>query len=157
MANKLAHFIVETLIEKNISITAAESLTGGLFQAQITSVPGSSAIFRGGFVTYADEIKTQLLGVPAEVIQQYGVVSYEVAVAMANGAQHNLQTDLAISFTGAAGPASLEGQAAGTAWIGINFQGQTDAYEIQQPDLSRNDFREFCCEQAFQKISDLVL
>ncbi len=157
MDAKLVTYVVESLIEKNISITAAESLTGGLFQSEITSVPGSSGIFTGGFVTYSDDVKTQLLGVPAPLIQQYGVVSYEVAVAMAQGAQKTLHADLAVSFTGAAGPAGLEGETAGTAWIGISFQGQTDAYELYRPELARNDFREACCEFAFQKISDELL
>ncbi|GAB5052209.1 CinA family protein [Pediococcus ethanolidurans] len=157
MNTKLVNYVVKSLIEKNISITAAESLTGGLFQSEITSVPGSSDIFTGGFVTYADAVKTQLLDVPAPLIQQYGVVSYEVAIAMAQSAQKKLRTDLAVSFTGAAGPAGLEGETAGTAWIGINFQGQTDAYDLHHPELARNDFREACCEFAFQKISDRIL
>lgn len=89
MNTKLVNYVVKSLIEKNISITAAESLTGGLFQSEITSVPGSSDIFTGGFVTYADAVKTQLLDVPAPLIQQYGVVSYEVAIAMAQSAKKN--------------------------------------------------------------------
>ena len=71
MNAKLVNYVVKSLIE-NISI-AAESLTGGLFQSEITSVPGSSDIFTGGFVTYSDAVKTQLLNVPASLIQQYGV------------------------------------------------------------------------------------
>ncbi|GEL90337.1 CinA family protein [Pediococcus parvulus] len=157
MNAKLVNYVVKSLIEKNISITAAESLTGGLFQSEITSVPGSSDIFTGGFVTYSDAVKTQLLNVPASLIQQYGVVSFEVAVAMAQGAQKALNTDLAVSFTGAAGPTGLEGEKAGTAWIGVSFQGQTDAYDLHQPELERNEFREACCEFAFQKISDEIL
>ena len=96
MNGKLVNYVINTLIEENLSITAAESLTGGLFQSEITTVPGSSAVFEGGFVTYSDEVKTQLLNVPQELIQRYGVVSYEVAVAMAQGAQKNMQTDFAI-------------------------------------------------------------
>lgn len=157
MDEKLVNYVINTLIEENLSITAAESLTGGLFQSEITTVPGSSAVFSGGFVTYADEVKTQLLSVPKELIQQYGVVSYEVAVAMAQGAQKVLKTDLAISFTGAAGSTGLEGEDAGTAWIGITFHSQTDAYDLRKPELERNAFREACCQFAFQKISDLLV
>ncbi|AVL00691.1 CinA family protein [Pediococcus inopinatus] len=156
MNGKLVNYVINTLIEENLSITAAESLTGGLFQSEITTVPGSSAVFEGGFVTYSDEVKTQLLNVPQELIQRYGVVSYEVAVAMAQGAQKNMQTDFAISFTGAAGPTGLEGEDAGTAWIGVTYHGQTEAYKLRKPELERNAFREACCQFAFQQISDLL-
>jgi nicotinamide-nucleotide amidase len=115
----LAGTVVAKLVAKKLSITAAESLTAGLFQATLGSVPGVSAVFPGGFVTYAPEAKQQLVGVPAATIAAHGVVSAETARAMATGAAQTLGTDYAISFTGVAGPDSLEGNPAGTVWIGL--------------------------------------
>ena len=154
MNGKLVNYVINTLIEENLSITAAESLTGGLFQSEITTVPGSSAVLKV-VVTYSDEVKTQLLNVPQELIQRYGVVSYEVAWPWPKE-RKNMQTDFAISFTGAAGPTGLEGEDAGTAWIGVTYHGQTEAYKLRKPELERNAFREACCQFAFQQISDLL-
>ncbi len=119
-ANKtLEETVVAALIAQNRSITAAESLTAGLFQATLGRVAGVSAVFPGGFVTYAAAAKEQLIHVPVEVVQAHGVVSAETARAMAIGAKEALNTDIGISFTGVAGPDSLEGQPAGTVWIGL--------------------------------------
>lgn len=120
--NSLAQVVVQRLIDCRLSITAAESLTAGMFQSTIGSVPGVSAIFPGGFVTYANAVKHQLVNVPQAVIDHDGVVSEATAKAMASGAQQQLQTDVALSFTGSAGPDPLEGQPAGTVWIGLAYR-----------------------------------
>jgi len=122
--NSLAKVVVESLIARNLSITAAESLTAGEFQSTIGSVPGVSAVFPGGFVTYANAAKHQLVNVPQTTIDQAGVVSEETAIAMADGARAQLQTEIALSFTGVAGPDDLEGQPAGTVWIGLAYRKQ---------------------------------
>jgi nicotinamide-nucleotide amidase len=85
-------------------IAAAESCTGGLVSARLTSVPGSSDVFRGGIVAYDDEIKLELLHVPADVIERHGAVSADTAEAMAHGAAEALGTEVAVSVTGVAGP-----------------------------------------------------
>jgi nicotinamide-nucleotide amidase len=85
-------------------IAAAESCTGGLVSARLTSVPGSSEVFKGGVVAYDDEIKLELLHVPADVIERHGAVSAEAAAAMARGAAATLGTNVAVSVTGVAGP-----------------------------------------------------
>ena len=87
--------------------------------ATLAEVSGISAVLPGAFVTYAAAAKTKLVGVPAELITTYGVVSDQVARAMARGAQEKLATDWAISFTGVAGPDALEGHPAGTVYIGV--------------------------------------
>ena len=120
----LAEQVVKLLREHQWTITGAESLTGGMFQSTICSVPGASKVFNGGFVTYAAQTKEQLLGVPKAVIDQYGVVSAQTAKAMAEGCQKKLNADVGVSFTGVAGPDDLEGQPAGTVWIGIAIKGQ---------------------------------
>ncbi|ETY73854.1 competence/damage-inducible protein A [Lactiplantibacillus fabifermentans] len=128
--NSLAKVVINDMIAKHLSITAAESLTAGQFQSTIGGVPGVSAIFPGGFVTYANAAKHQLVNVPQKVIDEQGVVSEATAIAMAHGARAQLATDTAVSFTGVAGPDELEGQPAGTVWIGIAYRNQpTVAYE----------------------------
>lgn len=109
----------QSLIARHQTITSAESLTAGLFVATLAEVSGISAVLPGAFVTYAAAAKTKLVGVPAALITTYGVVSDQVARAMARGAQEKLATDWAISFTGVAGPDALEGHPAGTVYIGV--------------------------------------
>ncbi len=86
------------------TVSTAESCTGGNIAHLITEVPGSSNYFKGSVVSYATEVKINVLGVPAELVEKYGVVSSEVAEAMANGVRRLLDTDYAISTTGVAGP-----------------------------------------------------
>ena len=111
--------VVRLLRTKGYRITAAESLTGGLFQSTLCSVSGASNIFNGGFVTYAASAKQKLIGVPATTIQKYGVVSAETATAMAEGAREAMDVDFGVSFTGVAGPDALEGHPAGTVFVAI--------------------------------------
>src|SRR5262249_25731989 len=86
------------------TIATAESCTGGLVAATLTEVPGSSDVLERGFVTYSNAAKTEMLGVPADVIAHFGAVSRETAEAMANGALAHSLADLAVSITGIAGP-----------------------------------------------------
>ena len=90
--------------ERGLSLATAESCTGGLVSARLTSVPGSSAVFRGGVVAYADETKVRELGVPRAVLAAHGAVSAETAAAMAAGARERLGADVAVAVTGVAGP-----------------------------------------------------
>jgi len=122
--NSLVAVVINTMIKRQLSITGAESLTAGLFQSTIGGVPGVSAIFPGGFVTYANAAKHQLVNVPQATIDHDGVVSEATAIAMADGARQRLATDTALSFTGVAGPDALEGQPAGTVWIGLAYRDQ---------------------------------
>ena len=107
------------LIQNHLTITSAESLTCGLFQSSLGAIPGISSVFSGGFVTYSNFVKHQLLSIPMRIIDGHGVVSQATAIWMAKQAQSILHTDLAVSFTGVAGPDSLEGQPSGTVWIGF--------------------------------------
>ena len=120
--NSLAQVVMTKLIEKHLTITAAESLTGGQLQAALTSIPGASQAFMGGFVTYANYAKEKLLAIPAEVIDEHGSVSEQTAILMAEQAKQKLGADVGVSLTGVAGPDSLEGQPVGTVWIGIAYR-----------------------------------
>ena len=100
----ISEIVLEQCRERGLSLATAESCTGGLVAARLTSVPGSSDAFRGGIVAYADEVKAAELGVPAELLDQHGAVSEEVARAMAAGARERLAADVAVAVTGVAGP-----------------------------------------------------
>ena len=96
--------LVARLTERSHTLALAESCTGGLLAARVTSVPGASAVFRGGVIAYHNEVKCDLLGVSAATLAAYGAVSAETALAMAQGARRRLQATLAASITGVAGP-----------------------------------------------------
>ena len=103
------------------TLATAESLTGGGIGAALTGISGASAVYKGGIISYTNEIKHNLLGVPAEVLNQYGAVSDPVASAMAEGARKALNTDVAVSVTGLAGPTGDEfGNPVGTVFIGYS-------------------------------------
>jgi len=104
---------------KGKSLVTAESLTGGGIGAALTAVSGSSAVYKGGIISYTNEVKHRILGVPAETLEQYGAVSEPVAGAMAEGARKLLEADVSVSVTGLAGPGGDEyGNPVGTVFIG---------------------------------------
>ena len=110
---------------KGWTITTAESLTGGKIAGEITAVPGSSAVFPGGVVSYCDRIKHQVLGVPQKLLETHGAVSEPVAKAMAEGAAELMGTDLALSATGLAGPdGDGSGNPVGTVYLGLYARGE---------------------------------
>ena len=97
-------WIVAELKRRGLSLATAESCTGGLLASRITDVPGASEVFQEGFVTYSNAAKTQILGVPPDLLERHGAVSPEVAAAMAVGAQKRAKADFALALTGIAGP-----------------------------------------------------
>ncbi len=117
--NSLANVVVELLKAKQKTVTAAESLTAGSFQAALGDIAGVSEVFLGGFVTYSAQTKAAFLGIDPELFTKFGVVSPECAEAMATHARKLAQTDYSVAFTGVAGPDELEGQPAGTVWIAL--------------------------------------
>jgi nicotinamide-nucleotide amidase len=116
--------LMKQLKGKNLTITAAESLTGGLFQQEITSIPGASSVFKGGVVCYSNEVKHQVLKVKLETLETHGAVSEQCAIELAENAAKIFKTDIGISFTGVAGPDELEGKPVGTVYIGIAIAGR---------------------------------
>ncbi|WP_227935873.1 competence/damage-inducible protein A [Alkalihalobacillus deserti] len=107
------------LQEKRCTIATAESLTGGKFPGWLTSFSGSSSVYRGGIVSYATDVKENVLGVSKETIEEYGVISRECAMEMASSAKKQYSADIAISFTGVAGPNTQENKEPGMVFIGI--------------------------------------
>ena len=114
--------MVGLLRDQGLVLGSAESLTGGLLGARVTSVPGASAAYLGGVVSYATEVKQGLLGVPDEVVAGAGVVSAACAEAMARAVRDLLGADVGVSTTGVAGPDPQEGKP-----VGLVFTGYADA------------------------------
>jgi nicotinamide-nucleotide amidase len=115
----IATSVVKKLLKKKATLSVAESITGGGLAAAITEVAGSSKVFLGGVIAYADEIKINELKVDAKTLKKFTAVSEEVAKEMAAGARKKFNTDYAIATTGVAGPGKAYGQKAGTVWIAI--------------------------------------
>ena len=120
--------LVTVFRERKLKLALAESCTGGMIAACITSVPGASDMFKGGVVCYANEVKRDLLGVPQGILETEGAVSASCAKAMAEGARRTLKSDIAVSVTGIAGPGggTLE-KPVGCVFIGIATQGTVSA------------------------------
>ncbi len=121
--------LANVLKERKWTITSAESLTGGLFQQEITSISGASSIFKGGIVCYSNEIKRDIVQVKQETLETYGAVSEECARELAENVVKIFGTDIGISFTGVAGPDELEGKPVGTIFIGIAIKGRPSIVE----------------------------
>lgn len=139
--NSLAQELVKALAASDKQISAAESLTAGAFQAALGDVPGVSAYFKGGFVTYALATKAAFLNIDARQLAEHGVVSEFTAKAMAEHARQRAAADIAVSFTGVAGPDKLEGQPAGTVWIGLARLGEKPIAQVYHFPGGRNDVR----------------
>ncbi|MDR2157028.1 MAG: competence/damage-inducible protein A [Clostridiales Family XIII bacterium] len=129
----------EKLMARNLTLASAESCTGGLFADRLISVPGISKSFDRGYITYANGAKTQMLGVPEDVLASFGAVSEETAVAMAEGARKRAGTDVAISVTGVAGPdGGSDGKPVGLAWICVCDARGSRTKRIVTRDRGRN-------------------
>jgi nicotinamide-nucleotide amidase len=119
------------LKEEGVTISSAESLTGGLFQSQVTAFSGASSVLNGGVVCYQDEVKQNILSVKETTLQKYTAVSEECALELADNVRKMFSTDIGISFTGVAGPGPANGKPAGTVWIGISRANQkTKAFQL---------------------------
>jgi nicotinamide-nucleotide amidase len=117
----LAARIVSTLGERGQTLATAESLTGGMLGAAITAIPGASAVYRGGVIAYATDLKTVLLGVPAGLLAQHGPVHPDVAAAMAAGVRDRLGATWGLATTGVAGPDTVDGLPPGTVHIAASL------------------------------------
>ena len=117
--------------EKGYTLGSVESFTGGLFAREITSVPGASKFYKGGLVTYATEEKVALLGIPQKDVDEFGVVSKEIALQMAELGRKKLNVDFCVSFTGNAGPSAMENKPVGEIYIGVSTKEKTEAFGYQ--------------------------
>ncbi len=144
------------LREKNLTVSTAESCTGGSIAAKLTSVPGSSDYFKGGIVAYSNEIKESLLGVSSETLKKQGAVSEETVIEMVKGAMKALKTDCAVSTSGIAGPGGgTKEKPVGTVWIAAAYKNEIRTMK-QDTDRGREMNIERAGNNAFLLLLDLL-
>lgn len=119
MSENLPARLIHTLTARGLTVAVAESLTGGLVVAELVSVPGASAVVRGGIVAYATELKHDLLGVDAALLAAGGPIQAAVAEQMAAGVRARLRADVGLATTGVAGPDPQDGHPPGEVWIAL--------------------------------------
>ena len=146
--------LLEAYKEKGLTLGSVESMTGGLFAAKFTEIPGSSAVFKGSIVTYATEEKINIVGVKKETIEKFGVVSKEVAIEMAELGRKLLNVDVCVSVTGNAGPTTEPGgKPVGCFYIAIATKNST-SFEEHQKTKKRNMVRN-CAVLAMRDLAYL--
>lgn len=140
-----------------VLIATAESCTGGLIAALLTEIPGSSDVFDRGFITYSYEAKTELLGIPANILQAHGAVSSEVAKRMAEETLLRSNADIAVSVTGVAGPGGIPHKPAGLVHFGLAARNYPTRCVLRRfGDRGRSNVRQLTAETALNLLSDGV-
>ena len=132
--------VIKLLREKNMTFSAAESCTGGELAKRFTDMPGASAFFKGGVVTYTNEAKAKLLGIDLALIEEKGAVSYEVAKAMAENVRTLLGTDIGVGVTGLAGPDGDGVHEVGTVFVSLAVEGETFVKELHMGAMRTRSF-----------------
>jgi nicotinamide-nucleotide amidase len=155
---QLAGEVLEALKASGKMVATAESCTGGLIAGTLTEIAGSSAVVDRGFVTYSNEAKTELLGVPAGLIQKVGAVSKDVAIAMAEGALARSRADVAVSVTGIAGPGGGSAEKpVGTVHIAVAVTGRpTEHLHCWFSDNGRRSIRLATVQTALTSILNAI-
>jgi nicotinamide-nucleotide amidase len=150
--------LLDVYRQKGLKIATAESCTGGLVAALLTEISGSSAVVERGFVTYSNEAKTELIGVPADLIGTHGAVSEPVARAMAEGAVAHSRADVAVGITGVAGPTGgTATKPVGLVHLGLARKGAPTIHlERRYGDLGRENVRRRAVEDALSLLEQAV-
>ena len=151
----LAARVITLLRERGETVATAESLTGGRLAAALTAVPGASKNYVGGVVAYATSVKEELLGVSPELVERYGVISAECALAMARGAAAVTGASWGIATTGVAGPDEQDGQSVGTVYLGLAFGDKVRAIPITLTG-DRAQIRAQTVVHALEAVSELM-
>jgi nicotinamide-nucleotide amidase len=152
-AKELEEVVIQLLREKDATLSVAESCTGGLLADRLTDVPGSSAVFLEGNVTYSNEAKTRTLGVPVELFSSAGAVSEEVARAMAEGALQRTGATYSLSTTGIAGPTGgTSEKPVGTVFIALASINSSPRVEKLFFPTDRRSFKRICTQHALEML-----
>ena len=151
----IEYLLVNRLKEMDCVITTVESCTGGLIASRIVNVSGASGISKEGFITYCDEAKVSMVGVPAKVIDEYKAVSGETAEAMAKGGMSTAHADGCISVTGVAGPDMEDGKPVGLVYVGCSFKDKTVSFQFNFKG-DRQSIRNQACQKALECMYDLI-
>lgn len=153
---KLEEKIGDLLLSKKLSLSTAESCTGGGIAALITSVPGSSAYFNGSIVAYSNDVKMSLLHVSADTLEKYGAVSRETVIEMAKGAMKALKTDCAVATSGITGPGGgTADKPVGTVWIAAAYKNEIITFR-QEGDEGRDGNVQKAIQNALMMLCDCL-
>ena len=152
-----AEEVIKKMTHRSVTLATCESLTGGGIGAALTSVPGASAVYRGGLITYARVLKARLAGVDPELIDSEGVVNELTALQMAVGAKARCDSDWAIATTGVAGPTETDGAKVGTVWFAVvgprvGMSPAPQYTELRVFDGDREAVRDAAVEHAFEML-----
>ena len=148
--------VLASLIQRNATVSVAESLTGGLIGATLTDVAGASAAFRGGVIAYATELKADLLGVPSVLLEREGAVHPGVAAAMAVGVRDLMRSDYGLAVTGVAGPDPQDGRPVGTVHIAVRGPGALIWHRDLLLSGSRDTIRTGTCQEALDLLAGVL-
>ena len=155
---ELCEALVNKLKEKNLTLSCAESCTGGLIAKSITDVSGCSSVFYGGVVSYDNIVKMGVLGVKEETLKAHGAVSYQTAEEMASGVKKACSTDIGISTTGIAGPGgAVPGKPVGTVYIGIAINNTVESARLDLgSENSRDTIRQNAVSQLLTRLLEKI-
>ena len=157
MVAEKARTVIEAYSRAKLMIATAESCTGGMVSAVLTEIPGSSVVLDRGFVTYSYASKTDLLGVPSDMLARFGAVSLEVAQSMARGALNASKADVAVAVTGVAGPGASEAKPEGMVCFACARTGRDMVFLEQQfGALGRAQVRQASVNQALDLLLDVL-
>jgi len=155
--DELARALLDACREHKLMVTTAESCTGGWVAKVLTDLPGSSAVFERGFVTYSNEAKMELLDVPAETLEQWGAVSEQTVIAMTAGALRHSRADLAVAISGIAGPGgATPDKPVGTVWFAWQRRGAAATTRLAHFDGDRDSVRFLAVLEAIQGFSRIA-
>ena len=149
--------VIKLLIKKKISLSVAESCTGGMLSSLITSISGSSKVFRSGFVTYSNQAKSKFLKVPNTIIKNYGAVSVHCCLSMVNNLSKMTKSKLCISITGIAGPrGGTKQKPIGLVFVGIKHGKKVIVNKYQFGNKDRQSIRKKAVEKTLTLISEII-
>jgi len=156
MNYKLENQVFNRLISLEKTISSAESFTGGQFISKFTRIPGASKICQGSMITYSNKSKKTLLNIKQEEIKEFGVVSKEIALKMVLESKNIFNSNISISFTGNAGPDTIENKPKGLFFIGFAFEEVSFVKKYYQPKLKRDEIISFAIDEANKTIMEYL-
>ena len=152
--------LVDLLKKHELTISTCESITGGMIASMIVEVSGASKVFKGGLVVYTNEAKQKLANISEKTLNEYGAISKQCVIEMANNTNKKLSSDISIAVSGNAGPVVDENKPVGMSYLAISIIDKTYWYEIHTKSTSRNDIRiettAICLEKTIKLIKDSI-
>ena len=148
--------IINHLTQKSLTLSTAESLTGGFLGQTLTTIPGASKVYQGGVITYTNQAKMTLLNIPSELLDKYSAVSFECAQAMAQNVQRILNSNYSLATTGLAGPDGDGLNPVGTVFIALSTPKETIVRKLQFTNHSRGEVREATVRIALEWLLSIL-